>query len=111
MLCGISCRLEERASGLPETKKITLGLAFATTLATAVLLLHGLVFCGLFALALPRLAREWRLWLTVTLEAVWEVLENSHFVIERYRTATAALGYSGLVGFLIALGCQVLLPI
>ena len=95
MLCGISCRLEERAAGLPETKKITLGLAFAATLATAVLLLHGLVFCGLFALALPRLARKWRLWLAVTLEAVWEVFENSAFVINRYRAATVSLGYQG----------------
>jgi hypothetical protein len=29
------------------------------------------------------------------MEALWEVFENSAFVIERYRTATMAQGYSG----------------
>ena len=33
--------------------------------------------------------------MTVAIEALWEVLENSPFVIERYRTQTAALGYEG----------------
>ena len=30
-----------------------------------------------------------------SIEAVWEVLENSEFVIRRYREQTAALGYHG----------------
>jgi hypothetical protein len=29
------------------------------------------------------------------LEAVWEAVENSRFVIDRYREETAALGYQG----------------
>jgi hypothetical protein len=33
--------------------------------------------------------------LAIVIEAGWEVLENTNFVIERYRTATAAVGYSG----------------
>jgi hypothetical protein len=41
------------------------------------------------------LARSWRLCLAVTLECLWETLENSAAVIERYRVATAALGYTG----------------
>ena len=58
-------------------------------------LLHGFIFCWLITLIFPRLAREWQLWAAVAIEAGWEVLENSRFVIERYRENTAALGYSG----------------
>src|SRR5215213_7456686 len=58
-------------------------------------LLHGFLLCGLLALAVPRLSVAWRLWLAVSIEAVWEVIENSEFVIRRYRQATAALGYHG----------------
>jgi len=36
-----------------------------------------------------------RLALAVALEATWEVVENSPMIIDRYRTATIALGYSG----------------
>ena len=42
-----------------------------------------------------RLSAVWQLWLAVSIEAVWEVLENSEFVIRRYREETAALGYQG----------------
>jgi hypothetical protein len=58
-------------------------------------LLHGFLLCGLLALLIPRLSIVWRLWLAVTIEAVWEVVENSEFVIRRYREETAALGYHG----------------
>src|ERR671927_171366 len=58
-------------------------------------LLHGFLLCGLLALAVPRLSALWRLWLAVSIEAVWEVVENSEFVIRRYRQETAALGYHG----------------
>jgi uncharacterized membrane protein YjdF len=53
------------------------------------------VFCGLVALILPRLTEVWQLWVAVSIEAVWEVLENSEFVIRRYREETAALSYQG----------------
>jgi hypothetical protein len=58
-------------------------------------LLHGFVLCGLLALIVPRLSPIWQLWLAVSIEALWEVLENSEFVIRRYRQETAALGYHG----------------
>lgn len=57
--------------------------------------LHGFVFCGLLAFVVPRLPAAWRLLLAVLIEAVWEVVENSEFVIRRYREGTAALGYYG----------------
>ena len=57
--------------------------------------LHGFAFCGLLALVVPRLPAAWRLWLAVSIEASWEVVENSEFVIRRYREETAALGYNG----------------
>lgn len=57
--------------------------------------LHGVVFCGLLAWGLPRLDWRWRLSLAVLAEAVWELIENTDFVINRYREATAALGYTG----------------
>jgi hypothetical protein len=57
--------------------------------------LHGFAFCGLLALLLPRAGWRWRLALAVALEAAWEVVENTDSVINRYREATAALGYNG----------------
>jgi hypothetical protein len=57
--------------------------------------LHGFAFAGLLALAAPRLAAAWRLTLAVALEAAWEIVENTSYVIDRYREATAALGYTG----------------
>jgi hypothetical protein len=57
--------------------------------------LHGLVFYAVFAGVFPRLALAWRLALAIIVEALWEVVENSAFVIQRYREVTLALGYEG----------------
>lgn len=57
--------------------------------------LHGFVLCGLLALVVPRLPALWRLAIAISIEALWEVVENSEFVIRRYREETAALGYNG----------------
>jgi len=77
--------------------------------------LHGVMFFWLIALVFRRMTAGRQLLLALALEAAWEVFENSRFVIERYRTATAALGYQGdtvvnsigdllcaLLGYLIA---------
>jgi hypothetical protein len=58
-------------------------------------ILHGVLICGILAWGLPRLSQAWALTTAVFLEALWEILENSPLVIERYRTATIALGYQG----------------
>ncbi|MDQ3376167.1 MAG: DUF2585 domain-containing protein [Actinomycetota bacterium] len=58
-------------------------------------MLHGFVLCGLLAWAVPRVSPVWRLWLAVSIEVLWEVAENSAFVIRRYREGTAAFGYHG----------------
>jgi hypothetical protein len=76
---------------------------------------HGFLFFYLVVLLFSRLSRGRQFLLTLALEAAWEVFENSSFVIDRYRTATAALGYQGdtvvnsigdlacaVIGFLIA---------
>jgi hypothetical protein len=57
--------------------------------------LHGFLFCGLLAWGLPRLSWRWRLWLAISAESLWEIVENTEFVIRRYREMTAALGYTG----------------
>lgn len=57
--------------------------------------LHGMLLCAILAWAWPRLTESFTLCAAVFLEALWEILENSPFVIDRYRTATIALGYEG----------------
>jgi hypothetical protein len=56
---------------------------------------HGLLFYA----ALWLLARRWtpgaRFIVALLIEASWEVIENTPFVIHRYRETTAALGYTG----------------
>ncbi len=77
--------------------------------------LHGFLFAWLIALLLRRLSLPWQFWLALALESAWEVFENTSFVINHYRTETAALGYQGdtivnsfgdvvlaMVGFLVA---------
>ncbi len=57
--------------------------------------LHGIFFCWLL-LPLGRwLSIGSRFLIACLLEASWEILENSPFIIDRYRTATASLDYYG----------------
>ena len=78
--------------------------------------LHGVLGFWLAGLLLKTYSKA--VWLIVTLagEAAWEILENSNFIIEKYRENTASLDYFGdsianslgdlmacAAGFLIAL--------
>ena len=56
---------------------------------------HGLCFYGLLGLAARRWSVGSRLVIATLIEAGWEILENSPVIIERYRAATAAYGYTG----------------
>jgi hypothetical protein len=57
--------------------------------------LHGIAFYALFWLVARRLPPGARFVLAVLLEATWEVMENTPFVINRYRAATISLDYYG----------------
>ena len=58
-------------------------------------IIHGFLFYGAAWAILPGRARLWALPLAVLIEGSWELLENSPIIIDRYRAATAAVGYSG----------------
>ena len=57
--------------------------------------IHGLIFYGLLWLVSRRQPVERRFLFSLAVEAAWEILENTPMVIDRYREATMALGYSG----------------
>lgn len=57
--------------------------------------LHGVIFFFFLKWAFKRFSLESRFVGAVILEGCWEMLENSAIIINRYREATAALGYSG----------------
>ncbi|MEO5773985.1 MAG: DUF2585 family protein [Sphingomicrobium sp.] len=58
-------------------------------------IVHGLLFYGLLWLVLRRWPVERRFLIALFIEAAWEVAENTPMVINRYRDATAAFGYTG----------------
>jgi hypothetical protein len=58
-------------------------------------IVHGLLFYAILWAAARRMPIEWRFLLALLVESAWEVVENTPMVIDRYRTATAALGYTG----------------
>ena len=58
-------------------------------------ILHGFLLFWIISLLFRRVAPEWQIFLALVCEAAWEVFENTPYVINRYRTETAALGYQG----------------
>ncbi len=58
-------------------------------------IVHGFLFYGLLHLIVRRWPVERRFLVALIVEAGWESIENTPLIIDRYREATIALGYSG----------------
>ena len=57
--------------------------------------IHGLIFYAILWKVLPHWSLERKFLASMLVEAAWEILENTPLIIDRYREATMALGYSG----------------
>ena len=58
-------------------------------------IIHGILFYAFLWLVVRKVPLKYRFIMALVLEAGWELLENSSFVINRYREATIAQGYVG----------------
>lgn len=58
-------------------------------------MLHGVLFFFPLAFVLRGDRAKWRIPAAVALEAAWEILENTPFIIDKYRENTVSLEYFG----------------
>ena len=57
--------------------------------------LHGIAFFWIASVIFPKLSNSWRFFISIFVEAAWESLENTNFIIDKYRENTASLDYFG----------------
>lgn len=58
-------------------------------------IVHGFLFYAVLHFLFGRRSIERRFLAALLVEAAWEIAENTPMIIDRYREATIALGYSG----------------
>ena len=73
-------------------------------------IVHGVAFYALLWLVARRVPPQTRFVIAVFLESLWEVLENTPLIIDRYRAATISLDYYGdsVVNSVADIGAMVL---
>lgn len=57
--------------------------------------LHGVLLFWITGLLFSKLSLNWRILIASVAEMGWEILENSNFIIEKYRANTASVDYFG----------------
>lgn len=57
--------------------------------------LHGVLEFWLIGLVFSRVPLAWRFVIAIFIESTWEAVENSAYMIERYRAVTISLDYFG----------------
>ncbi len=58
-------------------------------------IIHGILFYAILSIIAPKIPVRWRLLMAVGFESVWEIMENSNLIIDRYRAVTVSLDYYG----------------
>lgn len=58
-------------------------------------IIHGFAFFWILSLFGKKLPFEFRAIIAILLESLWEIFENTNFIINRYRETTASLDYFG----------------
>ncbi len=86
--CGTIRLWVGTVSGPENSQQITDWYSFSHVI-------HGIGFYFLLRLIAPRAPVLLRLAVAIGIEVSWEVLENTPFVIDRYRQQALAHGYSG----------------
>ena len=124
VLCAAAILLAMGRPPICTCGRVTLWVSSSTSPETSQMLadwysashiVHGFLFFGLLWVAARRLPVAARLLIAILIESAWEIAENSPIIINRYRSATAAVGYSGdsvlnsvsdivmmIIGFLLA---------